>query len=190
MKIVLASTSPYRREQLQKLGFEFSAHPPRYDEAPLKEQGLPPLALSAALALGKAQSLAHQFPNDLIIGSDQVAHLEQQTLSKPGTRERACEQLKMMAGKTHTLSTSVAILGPQGAPIVFSNQTHLTMRSLTDSEIESYVQLDNPLDCAGSYKIESYGISLFEAIDTSDFTAIIGLPLLELGKHLRALLHS
>lgn len=190
MKIILASTSPYRREQLQKLGFDFQAHAPAFDEAPLKEQGLAPLELSRQLALGKALSLASEFPHDIIIGSDQVAHLEGKTLSKPKTRERACEQLELMAGKTHTLSTSVAIVRGELEPIIFSNQTHLRMRALTSAEIAKYVEVDCPLDCAGSYKIESYGISLFEAIDTSDFTAIIGLPLLELGKHLRALLHS
>ncbi len=190
MKIILASTSPYRREQLKKLGFDFEAHAPDYDETPLKEQGLGALELSRQLAMGKAQSLVSKFGGDLIIGSDQVAHLGNLTLSKPGSKERACEQLKMMAGATHTLSTSVAIIAPGSTSIVFSNQTHLRMRSLSESEIETYVGLDNPVDCAGSYKIESYGISLFESIDTSDFTAIIGLPLLELGTHLRALLHT
>lgn len=188
MKIILASTSPYRREQLQKLGLSFEAHAPKYDEDQLKGSGLDPLTLSQKLSIGKAQSLASLFPEDIIIGSDQVAHLGDLTLSKPGSIERACEQLSMMSGKTHTLSTSVALIKAGGAPEVFSNQTHLRMRDLSDSEIRSYVERDQPLDCAGSYKIESFGISLFETIDTSDFTAIIGLPLLELGIRLRALL--
>ena len=189
MKLILASTSKYRREQLQKLSYEFEAVAPEYDEEVLKQSGLSLINLSSELALGKAVSLKKRYPESYIIGSDQIAHLGELRLSKPGNFVRASEQLALMAGKTHTLTTSVAIVGPDNFQTLFTNQTHLKMRTLTNAEIESYLKLDTPFDCAGSYKIESFGISLFEAIETTDFTAIIGLPLLELAKELRTIAH-
>lgn len=185
MNLILASTSKYRQAQLEKLAFPFSAHAPDFDEGPLKKEGHTPYELSRLLAKGKAESLRPRFPGDIIIGSDQVAHLNDQLLSKPGGFERAHSQLMLMKGQKHTLTTSVALIGPAGLEVIFTNQTHLTMRDLSAREIELYLKRDTPYDCAGSYKIESYGIGLFDKIETEDFSAIIGLPLLELGRELR-----
>lgn len=185
MNLILASTSKYRASQLEKLGIRFLAQAPQFDEEPLKKEGHLPFELSRLLALGKARSVAGHNPHDVVIGSDQVAHLDNTLLSKPGGHEKAAEQLRLMAGKAHTLTTSVAVMGPLKDPIVFTNQTYLHMRSLSTREIEAYLKKDQPFDCAGSYKIESFGISLFSKIETMDFSAIIGLPLLELNEVLR-----
>lgn len=185
MNLILASTSKYRASQLEKLGVRFLVQAPQFDEEPLKKEGHTPFELSQLLALGKARSVAEHNPHDVVIGSDQVAHLDELLLSKPGSLEKAVQQLELMAGKVHTLTTSVAVIGPQTHPLIFTNQTHLHMRKLSTREIKAYLKKDEPFDCAGSYKIESFGISLFEKIETTDFSSIIGLPLLELNKVLR-----
>ena len=120
----------------------------------------------------------------MIIGSDQLVSFENNILGKPHTKEKAFDQLKSMSGKTHSLLTSVTLIN-EDKEISFLNETKLTMKSLSDRFIQEYIEKDRPLDCAGSYKIERAGISLFDSIECDDFTAITGLPLIELSKYLQ-----
>jgi septum formation protein len=144
---------------------------------------LPQLALS--LARAKALSLGDEFADAHILASDQIAEIEGSVLHKPGTRDKAIEQLSRLQGREHRLLTALALRLP-GGEVLTSLDTHtMVMRPLTNSEISRYVDLEQPLDCCGSYKIESLGISLFASIVGDDFTAITGLPLLALSKLLR-----
>lgn len=176
--LILASTSPYRQDLLKKLGLSFSAQAPLFDEETFKNQGLMPLELAQTLALGKAQSLATH--ENCVIGGDQLVSFQGKILGKAKTFEKAFEQLSSMQGKTHELITAVCVFHKK-EKTEWINVTKLSMRKLTREQIETYLKKDNPLDCAGSYKIELNGLSLFENIETSDFSAIQGLPLLELG---------
>ncbi len=117
----------------------------------------------------------------VVIGSDQVAHLDGEILSKTGSFDGSCQQLELLQGKTHQLITCVTVIN-KAKKIQFHDITSLTMKPLTPLQIKNYVQKDNPIDCAGSFKIESAGIGLFEKIETHDFTAIVGLPLMTLAK--------
>lgn len=180
-ELILASTSVYRRELLSRLGLAFQAKAPLFDEDSYKSQGITPLALAETLAAGKARSLATS--SNCVIGGDQLVSLDGQIIGKSKSFERACEQLAMMSGKTHKLITAVIVIH-KGYEIPYTDITRLTMRSLSRNQIEAYVQAENPIDCAGSYKIESRGISLFEKIESQDFSAIQGLPLLWLTKTL------
>lgn len=181
-KLVLASTSRYRQELLKRLGIEFTAQAPSFDEEKHKDSRLAPQALAEKLAFGKAQSLACE--GKVIIGGDQLVAFENQILGKSHSAEKAFEQLKKMQGKTHQLITAVCVFDGHISHS-FTNITLMKMKSLSDLQIKKYIELDNPVDCAGSYKIELHGIGLFEAIETSDFTAIQGLPLIELSKILK-----
>lgn len=185
MDIVLASTSPYRKELLERLRIPFKAQNPNLHEGPFKERIHDPLVLTKTLAFEKARSLLLQFPQSLIIGADQIALFEGEILGKPKERKKAFAQIKKLQGRTHQLITSVCLLGPQEFKEEFSDITELTMRPLSQEEIDRYLCLDQPLNCAGSYKIESLGISLFQKIQTQDATAIMGLPLIQLSKVLR-----
>ena len=177
--IMLASTSPYRAQALKRLGIKFSQISPNVDEDALKNSDLSPLAIAKELARQKTQAVSCQHPEAIVIGSDQLVSFQGHILGKPGSQEQAIEQLVAMSGKTHELITAVAIDSPDG-PFHFENTTQLTMRQLDESAISRYVQRDNPIDCAGSYKIENGGISLFSHIDSTDHSAITGLPLIEL----------
>jgi septum formation protein len=190
--LVLASTSPYRRELLLKLGHPFICQAPDFDEAPLKlshqlshRGSLEDLV--RALAKGKARSVIAK--NALVIGSDQMAVLGTERLGKPGTRASAIAQLKKLAGHEHQLLTAVHLcvydeLSRLETEVHFLNITKLKMRALTDLQIETYVDLDQPFDCAGSYKFEQSGIRLMSAISCTDPSAIQGLPLIELNAQL------
>jgi len=180
-ELILASTSPYRRELLARLGLAFRAEAPQFDEDAHKNRGLSPLSLAEFLAAGKARSLSAK--GNCVIGGDQLVSFENQILGKSKTFDGACQQLAMMSGKTHELITAVMVIY-QGEEIAHTNRTRLTMRKLSPSLIEDYVKAENPVDCAGSYKIETRGISLFEKIETDDFSAIQGLPLLWLTQTL------
>jgi septum formation protein len=184
--LVLASTSPYRRALLARLGLPFRALPPACDEEALKVPGLAPAALAVALARAKAESLRAAEPGAVIIGSDQLAAVDDTILGKPGTVERAEAQLALLAGRTHTLLTAVAVAHPGGL-LEHLDVTRLTMRPLTGAQIARYVAADRPLDCAGAYKLEEGGIALFSAIESADHSAITGLPLLALGTLLASL---
>ena len=183
-RIVLASTSKYRRTLLQRLGIDFVVEAPTYDEE--HDLALSPEDLVRALAVNKAKSLSQRFANSIIIGSDQAPEIDGQLLVKPGTFQGAVEQLRCLSGRRHRLLTAVAVLWPsQGLLEVELEQTMLTMRPLEEETIGRYVSFDHPLDCAGSYKVEGLGIALFESIEGQDPTAVIGLPLLRLARLLR-----
>lgn len=184
--LILGSSSAYRRELLQRLRLPFSSESPDVDESQIKALGLPPLETAQQLAREKARAVAARHPDDVVIGSDQVAALDDEVLDKPGTAERAVDQLRRLRGREHRLMTAVALVRDERL-IEFHDITRLTMRDLSDREIERYVAAEQPLDCAGSYRIEGLGITLFERIDTRDQTAIVGLPLLRLSEALRAL---
>lgn len=182
--IILASESPYRKKLLLDMGLPFLALAPKIDEDSYKNKGLSALDLTRTLAQMKAQSLKEQYPNHLIIGSDQVLEFEGQIFGKPHTPERALEQLKIFQGRTHRLITSMTVIHQEDT-FLHTDITRLTMWPLTESQIRKYIEIDKPLDCAGSYKIENAGISLFQKIDTEDHSAIMGLPLLALSRVLR-----
>ncbi len=176
--VVLASTSPYRRELVARLGLTFEAVAPDCDEDRLKGRGLPVEELVTRLAREKAESLAALYGDAVIIGSDQAAELDGEILGKPGTPQGARKQLRLLAGREHRLLTALCVLDARTAQRAEDLDIHrLRVRSLTDDQIARYVAADNPVDCAGSYKIEGLGISLFESVEGTDFTAVIGLPL-------------
>lgn len=183
--LILGSTSPYRRELLERLRIAFTTESPHVDESPLN--GESPLALAQRLALAKAQAVAQRHPECVVIGSDQVAELDGQPLGKPGTHEKARAQLQLMQGKTLTFHTAVAVVcistgfcQQSMAPVT------VRFRALTESEIENYLLAEKPYDCAGSAKSEGLGIALLESIDSDDPTALIGLPLIRTAAMLRA----
>lgn len=191
-KVILASTSVYRKKLLQQLQIEFTAQSPRNDEELQKVEFTKTYAkspgfaykLAEYLALEKAKSLAPQ--EAIIIGSDQLLSFKDEILGKPHTVENAQFILQKLSGQTADLITSVALIDGSHH-IQFTDCTRLKFRHLSEGEIQRYIKKDQPLDCAGSFKIESLGISLFEDIESKDFTAIQGLPLLELSKRLREL---
>ena len=184
-KLILGSTSTYRRELLQRLRIPFTVESPHVDETPL--HGEAPIALAQRLALAKANAVATRFSDCVVIGSDQVADLDGIPLGKPGTHERAVEQLQRMRGKTVVFQTAVAVVCHQTG---FSQQSlapvKVKFRDLTDSEIELYLLAEQPYDCAGSAKSEGLGIALLEHIDNDDPTALVGLPLIRTSAMLRA----
>jgi septum formation protein len=177
LPLVLASTSPYRRELLTRLGLPFEARAPLCDEDVFQQRISDPMTLAQTLAFEKAKSLASE--KHIVIGGDQLVALGSTILGKPKSFAKACEQLQLMSGKTHDLITAVCVFA-QGKPHPLLNITRLTMRQLSRQQIENYVQSDQPLDAAGSYKIEKSGLTLFEKIECEDFSAIQGLPLIAL----------
>jgi septum formation protein len=177
--LVLASTSRYRAELLARLRVPFVAAAPDCDEDAYKAAGLAPQALAETLALLKAESLREAHPDAAILGGDQVASIDDAILSKPGSEAAARAQLALLAGRTHTLITAVALLW-RGRILRHTDVTRLTMRPLTAEQIARYVAADQPLDCGGSYRLESLGVALFSRIESEDHTAIVGLPLLAL----------
>lgn len=177
--LILASTSKYRNELLRQLGWPFEAVAPGVDEDKIKATGISPEELARTLSEFKARAVFAKRPDACVIGSDQVCTVDGRILGKPLTKEKAAEQISLLQGKRHDLITTVTILYPGGQES-FVNRTTLWMRELTLKEIYSYIETDLPLDCAGSYKLESKGIKLFQNIEMNDHTAIIGLPLIEL----------
>ncbi|WP_077036788.1 Maf family nucleotide pyrophosphatase [Pelomonas sp. KK5] len=183
--LVLGSTSRYRRELLERLRLSFTVASPEVDETP--QPGETPAALAVRLALAKAQAVAARFPDAVVIGSDQVADLDGTPIGKPGTHERAVDQLRAMSGRTVVFQTAVAVVRAstgfvqqQLAPV------RVRFRRLDDAEIESYLHAEQPYDCAGSAKSETLGIALLEAIESDDPTALVGLPLIRTSAMLRA----
>ena len=185
-ELILASTSPYRRALMDRLGLPFRWLPPRFDESSVRDQDADPRWVAEARAAGKAESLAGSHFGATIIASDQVAVLENRVLGKPGTKARAVDQLLELSGRPHTLITSLVVR--QGNKrFGHLDISRLTMRALRREELKRYVERDSPLDCAGSYKLEAGGIVLFERIETEDSSAITGLPLIALTTILREL---
>lgn len=181
MQLILASTSPYRRALVERLGLPCQSVPPPFEEL-RPEEIRNPAELVAANALGKARSLCARYPEGLIIGSDQVAVCEGEVLLKPGTEERAMAQLGRLAGREHTLMTAVTVIAaPTGREESASAVNRMRIRPLSPEEIRAYVTRERPVDCAGAYKSEGLGIALFEYLRGDDPTAIIGLPLIALG---------
>jgi septum formation protein len=183
--LVLASTSSYRKQLLERLGLPFLTERPDVDETGLP--GETPTATAERLALEKAQAVAGRHPDALIIGSDQLAHNGTLRFGKPGTVERAIEQLQAMRGKSIFFHTALCLLDSRdGSYQLEAVSTEVRFRSLTDEEIERYVRRELPLDCAGSAKAEGLGISLLEYMRGDDPNALIGLPLISLCNMLRA----
>ena len=176
-RLILASTSRYRRELLQRLRMPFEVVSPDVDESP--RPGEAPGALAARLALAKAEAVAARHSDAVVIGSDQVAELDGETIGKPHTHDRAVAQLRAMSGRRVVFHTAVAVVRRERdfaqtllAPVV------VTFRALTDTEIDHYLRAEQPYDCAGSAKCETLGIALLAAIDSDDPTALVGLPLI------------
>ncbi len=183
--LVLGSTSRYRRELLARLGLPFGIAAPAVDETPLPQEA--PRALALRLALAKARAVAALHPDAIVIGSDQVADLDGQPLGKPGNHERATAQLQRMSGHTVIFQTAVAVVClATGFEQVDLAPVRVRFRALGDTEIERYLRAEEPYDCAGSAKSEGLGISLLDAIDSDDPTALIGLPLIRTCRMLRA----
>lgn len=176
-QVVLASTSRYRRELLERLTIPFLAIPPECDETP--RPGESPKDLSIRLAQSKAVAVADQFADALIIGSDQVAELDGKAIGKPGTHEDAVIQLENASGNQVRFHTAVAIVDTRTMAIhEHLDQTIVFFRDLNDETIDRYLLKEKPYDCAGSFKSEGLGISLFRAIQSNDPTALMGLPLI------------
>src|SRR6266446_1351995 len=178
-RLVLASTSRYRRELLERLGLAFEAAAPHFDETPIPGEATAATALR--LSVGKAQSLVRTFPDALIIGADQVASSEGRTLDKPGNHENAVQQLRALSGKAAQFDTAVTLLDARKGQLQSRVVgCHVLFRTLDDRRIEAYLRREQPYDCAGSAKAEGLGIALIERIDTDDPTALVGLPLIAL----------
>jgi septum formation protein len=171
---------------LERLGVAFRCRIPGCDESTLKGEESNPLLLAEGLAYHKASSLVSDEPDAAIIGCDQLVWCQSQILGKPATFERAVDQLETMAGETHELITALVVISGERT-YRHTDVTKLWMRRLSRLAIERYVAADQPLDCAGSYKLESRGIVLFDKIETVDHTAITGLPLIALTTILRDL---
>ncbi|MEO9077953.1 MAG: Maf family protein [Rhodanobacter sp.] len=184
LRIVLGSTSRYRAELLRRLVPEFEQIASGADEAPLPGEAPAPCALR--LAIAKAEAVAHGQAASLVIGSDQVAELDGTVLGKPGTVERACRQLAVSSGREVHFHTALCLVDTRdGRRYTHVDHTRVRFRVLHADEISRYVEREQPLDCAGSFKCEGLGISLFETIDNCDPTALIGLPLIALARLLR-----
>lgn len=183
--VVLGSTSRYRRELLSRLNLPFEVAAPDVDETPLPGEN--PRNLALRLALAKARAVAARHPQAVVIGSDQVADLAGQPLGKPGTHERAVQQLRQMRGQTVVFQTALAVVClSTGFEQLDLAPVRVRFRDLTDTEIENYLLLEKPYDCAGSAKSEGLGIALLESIDNDDPTALVGLPLIRTARMLRA----
>nr|WP_207162173.1 Maf family nucleotide pyrophosphatase [Thiocapsa imhoffii] len=183
--LVLASTSPYRRALLERLGIPFHTAAPAVDEG--ARPGEPPQVLVLRLAEAKARAVAGQYPDALIIGSDQVACLDGEILGKPGTRARAIAQLERASGRTLLFQTGLCLLNTKtDVAQTLVEPVGVHMRRLTRAQIDGYLDREQPFDCAGSFKSESLGIALFERIECDDPNALIGLPLIRLTRLLEA----
>jgi len=180
--LILASTSVYRRELLQRLRIPFEVISPNVDETPLTGESTLDLALR--LANAKAAAVAKEHPHAWVIGSDQVADLCGAAIGKPGNFERALAQLQLMRGQTVTFYTALCLM-KSDIQTTLNVPTEVTFRKLPDDVLESYLLAEEPYDCAGSAKSEGLGISLLESIKSDDPTALIGLPLIALTGLLR-----
>ena len=183
--LILGSTSRYRHALLSRLRIPFDVVAPDVDETP--HTGESPLALASRLALAKAHAVAKLHPAAVVIGSDQVADLQGESLGKPGNHARAVHQLQRMRGQTVVFQTAVAVVcHATGFEQMEVAPVRVRFRDLTDTEIEDYLQAEQPYDCAGSAKSEGLGIALLDAIDNDDPTALIGLPLIRTCSMLRS----
>lgn len=184
MNLILGSSSKFRKAQLEQLRVPFESFSPDIDEDAIKTSDYTPLEISRELSLQKAKAVLEKYPNDLVIGADQVLNFQGKIFSKPGNKENAIKQLQELQGKSHELITSFALLS-RDKVIVETVISTMTMRELSDQQIEKYVSLDEPLYSCGAYKLETLGISLFSQIECPDHSAIIGLPLISLTTKLK-----
>ncbi len=184
--VILASTSRYRAELLQRLHIEFEQKAPICDETPLKDE--PALALVARLAVGKAVSIAEQHPESLVIGSDQVACCQGQIIGKPNDHSTAIQQLNTLSGETIEFHTGLCVMKHQtNQALKTVVTTSVVFKTLTPEQIERYLQTDKPYDCAASFRSEGYGSTIVERITTDDPTALIGLPIITVANYLNQL---
>lgn len=184
MNLVLASTSPYRARNLQQLRLPFTTLAPGIDEMPRDGENIHDYV--ARLAREKAEAVAARAPGSLVIGSDQACTLQGLILGKPGTPEQAEKQLRLCRGNWVDFHTGLALLNADsGACRVHVEPFRVRFRNLADEEIAAYVRLDQPLDCAGSFKVEAAGIALFEAMEGRDYNSLLGLPMIALVDLLR-----
>ena len=182
--LILASTSPYRRELLARLRLAFETIPPEVPEEHL--EGESPADRSLRLALAKAQAVARRYPGALVIGSDQVAAAGDRVLGKPGDAAQCRAQLAVLSGRTARFYTACALFGVgAGVRLAHVDTTTVAFRTLSPAEIERYVACEQPYDSAGGFKAEGLGVALFECIESQDPTALIGLPLIWLAGALR-----
>ena len=179
MKLVLGSTSPFRKALLEKLHIDFECDSPNIDETPLPDEAIEDMVVR--LAIAKAQAISARHPDSLIIGSDQSAVLNGEKLSKPGNFENAFEQLTRASGQKITFQTGLCLLNTSTGDIQSSCVPYtVVFKQLTPSMIENYLHKEEPYNCAGSFKSEALGIALFERFEGADPNALIGLPLIEL----------
>lgn len=184
MQLLLASSSVYRRELLSRLRIPFAWASPAINEDVLP--GEDPAIYVQRLAQSKAHALRAQWPQHWIIGSDQACVIDGCITGKPGTEEKAVEQLRQCSGKRVTFYTGLSLQGPEGFSQTICEPFHVHFRTLEDDEIRRYVSLEQPLDCAGSFKVEGLGINLFEQLQGRDHNTLIGLPLIALLELLRS----
>lgn len=184
-RLILASTSRYRRELLERLRLPFEVVAPQVDES--SRPGELPADMAERLALAKARAVAEQFPDAVVIGSDQVADLDGRAIGKPGSHERAVQQLRSMSGRVVVFHTAVSVLRhDSGFARSVRAPVTVHVRALDEAEIEHYLRTEQPYDCAGSAKAETLGIALLDAIESDDPTALVGLPLIRTCALLRA----
>ncbi|MEO8801826.1 MAG: Maf family nucleotide pyrophosphatase [Rudaea sp.] len=186
VELILASTSPYRRELLARITPGFRTAAPHVDES--VRDGESPAGLATRLATAKARAVAAAHPGALVLGSDQVAELDGKAMGKPGNIEKARAQLLACSGRSVVFHTALCLHDgrrPPGHEFNAIDTTRVIFRTLDSEEISRYVQRESPLDCAGSFKCEALGIGLFERIESTDPTALIGLPLIALCRMLR-----
>jgi len=185
VRLVLASTSPFRRELLGRLQIPFETAAPDVDESPLAQES--PVATAERLSLVKARAVADRFPGALVIGSDQVAYLGELRFGKPGSRDNAFAQLRLMSGRSVIFHTGLCLLNTaSGRTHLRGIATEVRFRELSDAEIQRYLDKEDALNCAGSARSEGLGISLLEHLRGDDPNALVGLPLIALCDMLRA----
>ena len=183
MQLILASSSQYRRRMLETLGLRFDVRPPEVDESPLPKET--PEALAGRLAEAKARAVADRSIAELIIGSDQTAAVNGRFLTKPGDAPLAVEQLQQLSGRMVTFFTGLCLYNSQTDRAQLTVEPYtVTLRKLTDAQIERYVERDEPLDSAGAFRSEGLGIALFERLEGEDPNTLVGLPLIRLVEFL------
>ena len=183
-RLILASTSRYRRELLERLRLSFDVEAPGVDEA--ARPGERPVAIAQRLAAEKARAVAARHADAVVIGADQVAELDGEAIGKPGDHARAVAQLRRMSGRMVVFHTAVNVLAlDRGFDAAFVVPVRVRFRPLDEEEIERYLRAEQPYDCAGSAKCETLGIALLEAIESDDPTALVGLPLIRTSELLR-----
>ena len=184
-QLILASTSPYRRELLSRLALDFEVVAPEVSEE--HQRGESPTDRALRLATAKAQAVSARHPHALVLGSDQVAACGAEVLDKPGDARRCREQLLRLSGHTAHFYTACVLLGAgAGLHLAHVDTTTVVFRELSASEIDRYIARERPFDCAGGFRAEALGITLFDCIESQDPTALIGLPLIWLAGALRA----